>query len=409
MRLSFKNALCAFTLAIGLGSGSLFATIGFKPLTESIKSNGMGGTAAACPHDTLTVATNPANLSWIGTRLDIAAGLLIPPRHYSYTGFGGDSVKSGTNLFFIPGTGISYVFNDFISVGATIYAAAGGNTTYHKPNPAMGYGKLFGRSLTTVIVANTISVKYCDNFSLGFSVLVGAQRYKVNGHQNIRMMSVSPKNVSNNGFGYSPYGLGCRVGVLWKPTPCVNIGASYSPRMHFHQIRKYSGILNEKGHHDYPQLIEAGIQWYAGKGFTFAFDYEHVGFRAPPAIGSSFGNLGKHLFGSPKGPACGWHNVSVYKLGVEKNINCCLDVRAGLAFGEKPYGRKQIDPNIGSPVLTRNHITLGGTYRRWGFEFDFAYWHGLYESITGESMIGLGTVKESMLQHFIGLNIGKVF
>jgi long-chain fatty acid transport protein len=72
----------------------------------------MAGACAAMPQDTLTIATNPAGLAFVGQRYDVGLAVFSPSRKYTVegapTGFPGTfgltpgTVESDSNYHFVP-------------------------------------------------------------------------------------------------------------------------------------------------------------------------------------------------------------------------------------------------------------------------------------------------------------------
>ena len=386
-------------------------THGFFATGYGTKALGMGGVATAYAQDSLVAATNPAGMYWIGSRVDIGAQLFMPIRRYSYsTDEEGHKAKSQRNYFIIPHLGASY--NNLplknSSLGVSIYGYGGINTQYPKSNPTFGHGKL-GVSAEILVVAPTFAYVFLKKQSLGASILLGGQKIKLYGLQNLRAASSSPSYVSNNGYNFAAGG-GVRVGWLGQFGSHIWLGAAYSTKIYMAKpMFKYRGIFADHGKFNVPANFSVGVRYKIIDPMNFAFDFQRIFYKDIRAIGNSVSLFSPGTLGEKNGAGFGWHNLSVYKFGLDFNLKTII-MRAGYAYSRVPYSSKQIDFNIIAPAVVKHHITVGASVTiQEHHEIDVAYFHAYGNTIAGQSRFGLGQVKHHMFQNGIEINYGLKF
>ena len=77
-----KTPVKILSLAVWVSvfSSTSFATTGYFMHGYGVKAQGNAGTSIAQFQDALTIANNPAGLSWIGDRIDVGATVFSPDR-----------------------------------------------------------------------------------------------------------------------------------------------------------------------------------------------------------------------------------------------------------------------------------------------------------------------------------------
>src|SRR5512147_1331242 len=106
-----KKLAAAAVLATALAPVPAFATLGYFAHGYGLKAKGMGGVGIALPQETLSAVSNPANLAFVGNRLDLELEWFRPIRDAEITGNGlpapfnlnGSFSGSGRKNFLIPG------------------------------------------------------------------------------------------------------------------------------------------------------------------------------------------------------------------------------------------------------------------------------------------------------------------
>jgi long-chain fatty acid transport protein len=293
MRLKFKHFLPIFFIFL-----SFFKTVegyhGYFPIGYGVRSIGMGGTAVANPQDSLVLATNPAGLSFLESRLDAAITVLHPPRSYSHTLPDKDYVNSQRDIFLIPNVSFSKNYNCIHSFGVGIYGR-GVNTTYPRDNVVFGgtTNHVMGVDYLQALICPTYSRKIANKQAIGISLVYGIQRVKVKGLQGLIGLSSSPGHVTNHGYKYAQ-GVGVRLGWMGEiipNLPQLKGGIAYSSKVYMTNFKAYKGLIAQHGKLDIPADFLVGFSWQPLNCLLLAFDYQYIFYKDVKALSNKLDTL----------------------------------------------------------------------------------------------------------------------
>jgi len=431
---AFRRAAIAAVIAGPLTAA--MATNGYFSHGYGMKAKGMGGASVAMTDNAFAGANNPAIAAWAGNRMELGLDLFMPEREMSRTGSGGfgagsvdTSVKSDSNLFYVPEFGYNRAVSDKLGVGIAIYGNGGMNTDYAggkincgggaaTANALCGSGRL-GIDLTQLIVAPTIAYKVSDSHSFGVSPLIVQQQFKADGLQafdnapGFPPMTSAPGKVTGKGFDTSN-GFGIRLGYLGKINDSVSVGASYAPKIAMSKFSNYAGLFADGGNFDIPENYTLGLAAKATPTVTVALDYERINYADVPSVGNPSTNAA--ALGTAAGKGFGWSSIDVWKLGVQWEASQKLTMRAGYNVGGNPVQSRDVTFNILAPGVITTHYTLGGTYAVSNqTEVTFSYMYAPSNSVSGSSMFnGIapgsgGTETIKMSQQSLGVQVGWKF
>ena len=121
-----------------------------------------------------------------------------------------------------------------------------------------------------------------------------------------------------------------------------------------------------------------------------------------------------NCLGGSDGAGFGWHDVNVWKLGVEYRYDSRLTLRGGWNHSDNPIRAEDVTINILAPGVVQDHLTLGLTYvTASGGELSFAYMHAFDNSVSGSSFFNnftggapAGSEKIEMYQNAVGIAYG---
>ena len=414
-----------FTLSVL--SSSVFATNGYFVHSSSVKSQGNAGTSIAYFQDALTIANNPAGLSWVGQRVDVGATLFRPDRSaeikgnqmpQGYPNANGTYDGNGREYFVLPELGLNYQINPDVALGLAIYGNGGMNTNY-KQNPFAAYGNTgtAGVNLSQVFVSPAVSWKFTEHQSIGVAANFLYQQFEAKGINGFAGFSQDGENLSNKGHDSST-GIGARIG--WSGQfleDRLTLGASYSSKINADRFEKYQGLFAERGDFDVPESYAIGAAYKVTPKLLVAADVQRINYSDVDSVGNTFDVnqiMQGHPFGSEQGPGFGWDDINVYKLGVSYQAHPNLTLRAGYSHSDQPVQSDQTFLNILAPGVIQDHISVGAT---WNVdkrqELSIAYTHALEEEVKGNQSIpaafGGGEANLKMSQDILGIAYGYKF
>lgn len=430
------------TLMLVFATGSLIATSssatdGYFQHGYGLISKGMGGASTATATDTFGGATNPAKMVFVGDRVDFGLDLFSPRRSSSRSGSlaGIDaSVDSNSTLFEIPEFGYNKLIDPKLALGVSVYGNGGMNTNYpgdqiaggacvgFNPNPGpynllCGNGRL-GVDLIQLVIAPTASYKISDSQAIGIAPLFGYQRFRADGLQAFAGFSNSPSDMTNRGYD-TAHGYGARIGWFGKMSDALTLGAAYSTKISMSKFDKYKGLFAEEGGFDMPENYNAGIAFKISPMVSIAVDYQRINYSKVKSVGNPsslllncFGGDSSACLGGSNGAGFGWHDIDVWKLGLEYRYNDRLTLRGGYNHSDNPIQAKDVTINILAPGVVQDHLTLGLTYvTPSNGELTLAYMHAFQNSVTGSSLfnsfgVPAGNEKIQMYENAIGIAYG---
>ncbi|MHB8551702.1 MAG: OmpP1/FadL family transporter [Acidiferrobacterales bacterium] len=391
---------------------------------------GMGGAGVAFAQDAISSATNPATLKMVGNQFNLDVGFFSPRaeaslggiQEKSNVGLGGDIGKPWLNDFYIM-PDIAWAEQDGRwAYGFNFVPVGGGGSNYtknlydlnqnpnHQPTGGPDTGTL-GVSLLIAQFSPTIAYAFNRHNDFGASLVVGMQRFVAYGLGNFASFTQTQtdNHLTNQGEDWST-GLGLRVGWTGKymRNDRLTLGASATTKVYMTRFHDYSELFAGNGSIDTPANWIIGAAFKATKRATVAFDIERYLYSGVASIANSGPNLpgapnglyptsqSVNALGLDQGLGFGWGNQTVYKLGLNYELNRKWTARAGWNYGKSPINQAtQIAFNIVAPAVTENHLTLGGSYRQTkDLDWTFAYMHAFTFKQYGPTYIGnQGTIQ----------------
>jgi len=428
----FRHLLKLAPIAGAIVALPALATNGYFPHGYGLKAKGMAGASTALAQDSLGGATNPASMVWAGSRMDLGVDLFMPHRDAERSGAGfptlNGKVESDRTVFPVPEFGYNRMINNDLSLGVSVYGNGGMNTTYPQGNFNCGGGPAnmlcgsgtLGVDLMQLIVAPTVAYKFTPQHSVGASLLLGYQQFKMRGLQafdnapGFPPFTQSPGSVTNNGNEHST-GVGVRLGYFGRLSDAVSIGAAYAPKMKMGKLDAYKGLFADGGLMDIPANYSAGIAVAPTRGWLIALDYQRIKYSGVASVGNA--SMPVAPLGAANGPGFGWRDIDVFKLGVAWETNNQLTLRAGYNRGGNPITPADVTFNILAPGVMTSHYTAGFTYAlSKSDELTGALMIAPRQSVTGSSLFNNvmgpgagGNETISMRQTSVGLGWSRKF
>jgi len=362
-------SLLFFIVASVVFSTAAFATNGYFSHGFGVNDQAMAGAGVALPQDALDAAVNPANMAFVGSRLDLGVSFFNPNRQYTVNGnpsgapgtFGlaPGTVHSDTAWFIIPSLGANWMINSDNSLGLSVFGNGGMNTNYQ--TNTFGGSSPTGVDLTQLFVGVTYARKLAPQHAVGITPIFAYQSFMAEGLQAFEGFSSSPNNVTNRGHDGS-YGIGARIGYQGEILRNLNLGISYQSRIYMSKFRDYSGLFAEQGSFDIPSNWTIGLAYKTLPELTFLFDVQRINYSEVKAINNPVTpNIFTSQLGDDNGAGFGWKDMTIYKLGVQWQSSKKWTWRAGYSIGTQPIPSGDVVINILAPGVIQQHASVGFT------------------------------------------------
>jgi long-chain fatty acid transport protein len=397
---------------------------GFGP-----KDRGMGGAGVARATETQSIVNNPAAVTAVGNRQDIALGLFSPnSRGFTVTGNNLDPDGPGAapagpyfdqtqtskkNLFPIPYYGYSKQMDDGAAWAFTVSALGGMNTDY-ADNFGAGLG-LTGRTginLAQMFFGGTYGAKLANDVSWGVTVSLDYQQFEAEGLEAFGSASSDATKLTNNGTDTST-GIGIKLGLRGELGNGGSWGASYRLKSDMSEFDDYAGLFADQGDLDIAPTFTLGIAMPIAVDTILALDYHYIDYEAVGTVSNPTSLvLTGGQFGDSGGPGFGWESISVIKAGIETNTSPDMIWRFGLNVGESPLAKDEFSTAFLVPATVTTHLTVGFTKQMDANSELTAVWvHTLNESESApfSPAFGGGTLEAEMEQNFIEVSYGMLF
>jgi long-chain fatty acid transport protein len=375
MNKHFSLSAAAAALAIGMGCPAAFATDGYFQDGYGASQKALGGAGVAYTQDATGIALNPAGLVNVDDQIAVSMSLFSPFRSYTAQDIAGvNFISAGehgsdTTLFAIPDIAWTHHLGPDTVLGVGLYGNGGMDTRYH--SAVFGAGFPGGGTAPTGVDLNqafmTVSLSQrFGQFSVGVAPILAMQTFKAYGIAPFAGLSMSPGNVSDNGFAFS-YGGGVRAGIEYDVTPGLRLAVAGSSRIYMTDFDLYKGLYAGGGSFDIPATITAGVSYDIRPNVTVMLDYKHIFYGDIASIANPSTNQAP--LGASNGPGFGWSDIDIVKFGVEWRYDPAWTFRAGYSYNTSPLSSRDVMFNILAPATPQNHITGGFKYA-WSEKID---------------------------------------
>jgi long-chain fatty acid transport protein len=406
------------------------ATNGYFAHGYSIKNKGLAGAGVALPLDSLAASMNPAGMTEVGNRLDLAVSLFSPRRSYDVSGdpsgYAGTfplqkgKEDSDSEYFVIPSFGYNHMLTDHSAIGISVYGNGGMNTdydaaTFNYVNPDLPDNST-GVDLIQLFIAPTYAHKFAGKHSFGITPIIAVQFFEAKGLEAFGAFGFSsdPDSLSDNGHETS-YGFGARVGYLGQLTDQFSIGASYQTEINMDEFDDYAGLYAEGGDFDIPKNFTLGFAFKPIPAVRFAFDWQRIYYSDVDSIANSMmPNLMTSKLGWKDGAGFGWDDMDIFKFGLEWERTEQWTYRFGYSYSDdQPIPDSEVMFNILAPATIEQHVTFGFTRTfESQNELDFAFMYAFENDVEGPNPMeapGQQKIKLEMNQWEVSLGYSWKF
>lgn len=347
----------AIAVAIACWAAPAWATNGMRMIGFGPVQNAMGGVAVALPLDAVVLVTNPAGLSALSPRLDVAGQAFMPSVEYDATW-----TPDGASLFrasqeserptdLLPTIAAVYRVEDRLTVGVAALGTAGMGVEY--PRGATGlYGSRTYTSYMNGRIAPAAAYRVTDALSIGVAanLMYSQMAYEVADAMG------APKHETAGSFGY-----GATVGLTYQPIPMVTLGAAYETKSFFQEFEFDIAGRTQALDFDQPMLATLGAAVRPLEGLVVAVDAQWINWS--DTMGKNLPSWSENPLGEPAWNM-GWDDQIVLKLGAEYALPMAkaLRVRAGYDYGKAPLDAGRAFENVAFPAIAEHHFTVGAGY-----------------------------------------------
>jgi long-chain fatty acid transport protein len=393
-------------------AAALALTLGALPLAHATNgmllegygpvATGMGGASTAFDNGLAAATNNPATLALMGSgaRLDVAVGMLGP----NVTSSAGPmSAKSGGTSYVMPAIGYGRRSGN-LTYGLALFAQGGMGTEYAKDGilQDLGSGKPVRSELGVGRLIMPVAWKASQDLSIGGSIDFVWSTLDMRMALPIQaLQSMSPVPTGsmqgllpmlgnaqwlridfsdNSSFSGAAMGTGfaAKLGLLYKASPTLNLGASYHSQTHIGDMKTGASGASlgadifpapDKGritvlNFQMPSEITLGAAWQANPNLLLAADLRHIGWAS---VMKDF-RLRYETNGAgmvPDGSVSftlhqNWKDQTVLHIGAAQRLSPEWTVRAGANIADNPIPEADVNPLF--PATVKSHYTLGAGY-----------------------------------------------
>lgn len=381
-KLKIYSLALAFSILLPL---TAYATNGDNLIGVGPISRSMGGVGIAAPLDAISSTfSNPAAMC-VGpfcpnSEFDFSATLFAPKVDGKIT-IGDTSIKSRADekVYMVPAFGISTPINHKLRLGLSAYGVTGLGVD-HRDTDLSGLLAADSTQLMILKFAPTIAFQYSEDLS------VGAALHIVNSQLDL-----------NQGTS-AGYGVGGQIGVLYKVSDTVTLGATYqSPIKADHQnVYNLDEMTTGSPTQDSFALesshtLGLGIAYKQNSRFLLEFDVKWLNWSEAEGY-----------------DVLDWDDQVVLAAGAQYKPTADLVLRVGYNYGENPIKGRSFDGDgivkvqgkdvnaygfetlrvIGFPAIVEHHITAGIGYDiNSAVSLNFGYMHAFKETITSRGTL----------------------
>lgn len=396
-----------------------FATNGMNMEGYGAVATAMGGTSMAYDNGAGAMMNNPATLGLMGqgSALGVALGFLGPDVNSSVPA-AGMKAESGGDAYYMPALGYLMKSGKF-TFGAGVYSQGGMGTEYSASSfLAAGTGDKVRSEVGVGRLIFPLAYNVNDSLTIGGSVdwvwatmdikmaagLLDFQAMGTSMTPNLAaMMGGMPPGAvfridfsDGSDFSGEAFGSGFagKLGMVYKITPALTVGAAYHTETDLGDMETDSGgakfsifnagpTMSFKGKikiHDFqwPETYGLGVAFQATDRLTLAADYKRLNWSKVMKdfnMTYSSSNLGTGTTESADFKISqNWDDQDIFMLGASYRVTDALTLRAGANIADNPIPDNRVHPLF--PAIVENHYTFGVGYmigKQSGIDFALVY------------------------------------
>lgn len=357
---------------------------GFQLNEHGARAVGLGGAFAARASDPSAIYFNPAGLGFQTiNQISLGTTLILPQIAF----FGPYQLNTNTetkmdNQLFTPvnfyGT---YHFSEDLHFGIGVYTPFGLGTKW--PKDWSGKFITTKADLQSFFVSPTVAYRVSENLSIGvgFNYVIGTVRLEQTVSDPFDPHGTLVMEFDGSSVGFN-------VGVLYKLSSDLSLGASYRSQVKFDATgtadfspdRSIYPEGDAKSSLTLPATGYFGVAYSPMKDFIVEADFQYVGWSSYKELSVEFTKDQSKVV-SPKN----YRDTFILRFGAEYTIDD-LELRAGYFFDRTPVESAYVDPLL--PDANRNGLNVGFGYRiSRNLSFDAGYMFLLIDERRSEQTV----------------------
>ncbi len=375
---------------------------GFQLNEHGARAVGQGGAWVARAYDPSAIYFNPAGLAFQrGTFVSLGTTFIAPRAKYYGIGTGQLNMN---NQVFTPINGyITSSLSDDLVVGIGVMNPYGLGTEW--PTAWTGRYITTKADLISFFVTPTVSYKVTDDLSVGVGVnyVTGSAKLsRIISDPFAQQEHTATVDASGTGWGFN-------IGLLYRPTEDLSVGASYrsgvtidatgsatfKPGLSVFPAGDVTATLN------LPATGYIGVAYAVSENLEVEFDYQYVGWSSYDSLTVVF-KADPSLPGDPKL----FEDTYILRWGAEYTMDR-LQLRLGYFFDNNPVKDRYLEPTL--PDVDRHGFNAGAGYavsQNISLDVFFMYLKGVQRTVSG-TYVGLdGTYSTTATLFGVNLTYG---
>jgi len=341
---------------------------GYRAALQGQKALGMGHTGVSLGESAETIFFNPAGMSFIDPKLDIAGGVIFTKVRTRFQNTDTATSAQTNNSTGTPiGLYASYRHNEHWSYGLGVYTPYGNNVNW--PRDWAGSHLVNYIDLKTIYIQPTVAYRFNESLSIGFgpALVIGNADFNRNINTSLQNASGERSNVTVEADDVRD--VGYNLGVFFKPNDTWSFGISYrskvtleaeSEKADFENIPVALQPIFPDTAFDAEFVLPAELT----VGFTYRFNKKTL---ASFDINRTFWDAYEELkieFDSPAPTSVNprnYKNSNIYRVGLQYQMTPNMVTRVGYYYDETPVRDGYFAPE--TPRNAGRGFTLGLTYK----------------------------------------------
>ena len=340
-------------------SANIFAG-GFQLNEHGARALAMGGAFTSVANDASAIYWNGAGISFLkGTNIVFGASFIAPSS--KFRGVTPDVTEyRGKNLLFYPVHFFATTqLSDKFSVGLGFTTPFGLGTEWDEN--WVGKYLAIETSLQTFIVTPVISYKPIESLAISAGFVYSFADVLITRKNPLQPIFASDAFIHLEGNDMFAYGF--NAGIMFKPTKCISIGASYHSEVKY----EFEGTATSTGPDQVaaslpkgditaelstPQNIAGGIAIDVSPRVKISADFQYVGWSSYDTLAVTFVETGV-VSASPRM----YEDSYIIRLGGSYKANDQVTFMGGVYYDKNPVSNEYLNPSL--PESNRIGLSFG--------------------------------------------------